>query len=284
MNELKAYNCTDYHINQTNSVFVTLEGTMLRLQRPKNNVSHRAFWNEGPINVSFVHQRHFDLVGSQICLLPTQLVKKRLWSKKYPICIALANVPYEDHKPLNNSDDLVDEDKQTLLYLFARTGREKEEWYRRCLAASQSVPLPTSIKEIIDTNHKIASKMIRQGSLDSNLSATNIFSNVDIFDIECSNSNNPHAHLAAYLTYMAHVMPSESVKRLSPGTRIKQLMPLNQDQCDTNIMFVNAIIARMFWDFLRKDYWIGKMTEKIQRKLSKIHVSNISSILYETTL
>ena len=157
MNELKQYNVNDYHINQTSSVFVTLDGRMLRLQRPKTNIPRRAAFDDGHINASFIHQRHFNLEGSQICLLPTQLVKKRLWSKKYPICIALANVDFElkEDDELSSTlvnglaDGLVDEDKQTLLYLFARTGREKEEWYRRFYAAAQAEPLPIKISDLL---------------------------------------------------------------------------------------------------------------------------------------
>ena len=157
MNELKHYKCNDYHINQTSSVYVTLSGTMLRLQRPKTNVPRRAAFDDSHINASFIHQRHFNLEGSQICLLPSQLVMKRLWSKKYPICIALANMELEERADdrldaaLVNGlpDSLVDDDKQTLLYLFARTGREKEVWYRRFIAASVGDPLPTNISDLL---------------------------------------------------------------------------------------------------------------------------------------
>ena len=120
-----------------------------------------------------------------------------------------------------------------------------------------------------------SSKMIRQGSLDSNLSLTSAtLGTLDLPDIEdpvCVNL--PHEKLAEYLSYMSHVVPADSIQRLKPGTFIDQLTLLNQDQCDSSIMFVNAVIGRLFWDFLQKDYWAAKMTEKIQRKLSKIHVS-----------
>ena len=86
------YSPETYHINNTHSVFVTLEGTTLRIQRPRKNVPRRAMFNV-PVPSSggaqFVHQRIYDMRKVAVSLLPAGLVVKRLWSKKYPICLTV---------------------------------------------------------------------------------------------------------------------------------------------------------------------------------------------------
>lgn len=37
--------------------------------------------------------------------------------------------------------------------------------------------------------------------------------------------------------------------------------------------WVNALVGRIFWDFLREKYWVDLVAHKIQKKLSKIRVS-----------
>lgn len=36
--------------------------------------------------------------------------------------------------------------------------------------------------------------------------------------------------------------------------------------------WVNALIGRIFWDFLREKHWADAVSHKIQKKLSKIRV------------
>lgn len=36
--------------------------------------------------------------------------------------------------------------------------------------------------------------------------------------------------------------------------------------------WVNSLVGRIFWDFLREKYWADQVAEKIQKKLSKIKV------------
>jgi nucleoside diphosphate kinase len=164
MNEITNYSPDDYHINHTFSVFVTLEGSRLRLQRPKTPVAKRAMHDEVLGAAHFIHQRHFELKRSRVMLQPPGLVKKRLWSKKYPIAICLAETGTKisnkgessvDAPPPggNHSDmgfELVLEEKcdSSILFLFARTCREKEEWFRRFVAATQGAPLCNHVLEM----------------------------------------------------------------------------------------------------------------------------------------
>lgn len=81
------------------------------------------------------------LPWQQVFLLPLALARKRVWNRKYPICIRLA----EGERAVE--EEMVDgqgENQKTekpighpiTLFLFGRTGREKEEWFHRLLCAS----------------------------------------------------------------------------------------------------------------------------------------------------
>lgn len=81
-------------------------------------------------------------------MFPYGLAKKRLWNKKYPICIQLYNsedlysqelvdggeTPGQERE---DSEKTAGDCKAETLYLFGRTGRSKEEWYQHLLRATQ---------------------------------------------------------------------------------------------------------------------------------------------------
>lgn len=79
----------------------------------------------------------------QVILVPPALARKRVWNKKYPICITLADGEVGE-------ESLVEGPKEgkkaevpwvqvpITLYLFGRTGREKEEWFQHFLSASKT--------------------------------------------------------------------------------------------------------------------------------------------------
>lgn len=102
--------------------------------------------------------------------MPQSLARKRVWNKKYPICIELAKQDdfmskaqgerpeAGEEKSTVQSEKVEKTDKgekaegsasaeepkkpsfgggDLTIYLFGRTGREKEEWFRRFLLASR---------------------------------------------------------------------------------------------------------------------------------------------------
>lgn len=84
-------------------------------------------------------------------LLPSILAKKRVWNQKYPICITLAaEEQWVEDEHISEAAEAKDEraeklkqveteaDQVTTLYLFGRTGREKEEWYQHFMLASKT--------------------------------------------------------------------------------------------------------------------------------------------------
>jgi len=281
MNELSQYNAAEFHINDSHSVYVTLECCTLRLQTPKHGIPKRAFCDEHITMAAFVRQRHFELEGGRVYLLPRGLVNKRLWSKKYPICI----VPRSSYcpgdlrytHPVSDASDADDDQKQMVLYLFARSCRDKEEWYRRFLYASRGTPWPSQLSSVVtqslSTDQSLSGdlgtalptavswqKHRRQSSTDSTSSSISVYSTSAV-DIDYS-LLLPEHNLIDYSKYMSAVMPASA----EPAT--------SDSQSPSSMTWLNALIGRLFLDFLREKYWAEKMRDKIQNKLCKMHVSD----------
>ncbi|XP_014664586.1 PREDICTED: testis-expressed sequence 2 protein-like [Priapulus caudatus] len=411
MNELLCdYSIDGHHINQTFSVYVRLEGYNLRLSRPKTNIPHRMMFDEQRHDPIFVHQRHFDLTGSKVFLLPPGLVSKRLWSKKYPICIALArtgskrtvkppietNLEEEPEQSLGGEVPRREECSESILYLFARTCREKEEWFRRFqmtilyadLAALSSKERPvsrtpslssisssSSMKDVASERKEqqqqphgssdvekpseiemssVAQRMgHRKTASDGDVSplsspthehettagswfaeAENLLDgtgskpgeevpvellhrrsesepNFASFDEEKSPPSVARQELekgelsetASYprladaseggtqghnerRVKSSQVAPQSPVRsRVSANTAqqlqfnnyMARLIPSDKQaatnaDCQDSVAWLNALLGRLFWDFLRENLWAEKVAEKIQKKLSMIKV------------
>ncbi|EHB10789.1 Testis-expressed sequence 2 protein [Heterocephalus glaber] len=161
MNEIYNYDPETYHATLTHSIFVRLEGGTLRLSKPNKNISRRASYNEMKPDVTYISQKIYDLSDSKIYLVPESLARKRIWNKKYPICIELSRQDFmskaqtdketseekppaerelgseDPKKPPHPQEGMKSVHRDQILYLFGRTGREKEEWFRRFILASK---------------------------------------------------------------------------------------------------------------------------------------------------
>ncbi|XP_060802746.1 testis-expressed protein 2 isoform X2 [Amyelois transitella] len=84
------YDPYTYTITKTTSAFMKLEGCNLRLSYTTTKVPKKALWDEKIENVIFYQHRLYNLTGARVILLPKGLVRRRQWSKKYPICIILS--------------------------------------------------------------------------------------------------------------------------------------------------------------------------------------------------
>ena len=79
MNELnEQYDPDTYFLNKTRSVYVNLDGAVLRLQTTTSRVPKRAMWNETLGSMQFNEQRTFDLAECRVDILPSGLVRKTL--------------------------------------------------------------------------------------------------------------------------------------------------------------------------------------------------------------
>ncbi|KAF0301086.1 Testis-expressed protein 2 [Amphibalanus amphitrite] len=147
--------------------FVRLEGTMLRVSHPKGHVPKRASCDEHIPNLPFVQQRIYDISGCEVLLLPDGLHPTRRWNRRYPLCVRLDNcrrvtrsrgmlgaTPQKggatsdrgkttdgDRESAGGTQEVARDglaaDEPRAIYLFARTDRAKEHWFRLLLEATR---------------------------------------------------------------------------------------------------------------------------------------------------
>lgn len=89
MNGIYNYDPETYHVTLTRSVFVRLDGGILRLSKLNKNISRMASYHETKPEVTYINQKIYDLSESKIYLVSKSLVQKQIWNKNYPICIKL---------------------------------------------------------------------------------------------------------------------------------------------------------------------------------------------------
>ncbi|XP_056608637.1 testis-expressed protein 2 isoform X1 [Triplophysa dalaica] len=305
MNDIHSYDPETYHATHTHSVYVRLEGSILRLSKPNRNIPRRATFNEPKPDVTYVSQKIYDLTNSKIYLVPHGLARKRVWNKKYPICIELdvqddfmAKVQEdktegtEEKTPavgdksegVGNVVEVKRAHTEPILYLFGRTGRDKEEWFHRMLFASKlksearkPLGLPTSLSAGL--THSRSSS---QGSLDQV-----IHSHPRPKDLGASVKQKVleyNVYMAKYVSHSTVSLVTSPVQSAgsSPGTVKK--FPASHGQESESEAWVNALLGRIFWDFLGEKYWADMVSKKIQKKLSKIRLPYFMNELTLTEL
>ena len=133
--------------HETVPTYASLKGTKLTLSYPTVDSGGKKFDPRSVdvgAKVLFARHEHYDIAGSKVSLLPSTMTIKKVWSRKFPICLALEkpNAVTEDITYKTRSTDEEDDadnmckvkhqdsfEDVGILYLFPRTGREKEEWY-----------------------------------------------------------------------------------------------------------------------------------------------------------
>ncbi|XP_033896828.3 testis-expressed protein 2-like isoform X2 [Acipenser ruthenus] len=335
MNEISSYDPETYHATLTHSVYVRLEGSTLRLSKPNRNISRRASFNESKPDVTYVSQKIYDLTASKIHLVPQSLARKRVWNKKYPICIELgkqddfmskAEAGWDREGAEESVEAGGEELKQPLLsqegglpaqppshrdptlYLFGRTGREKEEWFRRILLASRlkseakkasSLPGNKPGKESSSSSSSLwfAPSHSMNNSQSGALTHSRSSSKGSVEDVVSPPKQKELAvsvrqkMLLDYSVFMAKYIPLESISSpaqspahstdSSPSAASK--LPSNPLEEEPEA-WVNALLGRIFWDFLGEKYWSDIVSKKIQMKLSKIRLPYFMNELTLTEL
>ncbi|KAF5901866.1 testis-expressed sequence 2 protein-like, partial [Clarias magur] len=278
MNEMYSYDPETYHPSLCHSVHVTLDGCHLRLAYPPVNIPRQATFNEPVYETTFVRSRCFKLSNSKVFLLPAILAKKRVWNRKYPICIMLAEeeqcieeeqfgeiAEVKSEREVKLKQVQKEADQITTLYLFGRTGREKEEWYQHFLSAS---------------NIKVCRDESKPGVCSAGGSPQ--ASNDDLASMlglrELAGSVREKI-LLDYNSYMAHFITPESCSLTPSPCHSEPGSPINTKKFSSDPVagcrdpaWINAVIGRIFWDFLLEEYWSDQVAHKIQKKLSKIRL------------
>ncbi|KAM4583995.1 testis-expressed protein 2-like isoform 2-T4 [Odontesthes bonariensis] len=323
MNEISNYDPETYHATLTQSVYVRLEGSIIRLSKPNRNIARRAAHNEPKPDVTYISQKIYDLTNCKVCLVPQSLARKRIWNKKYPICIDLGR---QDHFMSKAEGDCSDagealstkdngegtrgaqerrpsssSSKDLTLYLFGRTGREKEEWFQRFLSAS-NLKVELTKSSSVGGSKKALSSNSRNGSRSSldEVLASLPRSKDSTASLTTAGSAKTKP-LLDYTVYMGSLLPkqlpvsptagSPALQSLhsSPGADKKlqssasaPVQPRGEEE--DFVAWVNAALGRAFWDFLMEPYWAELVSKKIQMKLSKIRLPYFMNELTLTEL
>ncbi|XP_067115010.1 testis-expressed protein 2-like isoform X1 [Osmerus mordax] len=334
MNEIVNYDPETYHATLTHSVFVRLEGSILRLSKPNRNIPRRATHNEPKPDVTYISQKIYDLTDSKIYLAPHSLARKRVWNKKYPVCIQLAK---QDDFMSKAESDAADDRAATVisadraegagdasrrpsatqeggrgpssrdltLYLFGRTGREKEEWFQRMLLASKPKTDMKKAASVVGSKSALAShsRSSSRGSLDEALASLPRTRE----SASAAAGSAKLKTLLDYSNYMASLVPSQAGSSTdntaaaasaaaSPLTQSPQSSPgagkklpsipvaVTAAKEEEPVAWVNAAVGRVIWDFLCEPYWADVVSKKIQMKLSKIRLPYFMNELTLTEL
>ncbi|CAG5909678.1 unnamed protein product [Menidia menidia] len=318
MNEICDYDPETCHPALTHSVFASLEGSRLRLDYPRSNVRRRAAYDERIPEAAFTKSRCLQLSKSKIFLLPPMLARKRVWNPKYPICVQLASglKPEEEERggsvenmeerpeaePAASPDLKQTQDPSATLYLFGRTGREKEEWFRHLQLASIDKErerdeggqragrcLPQSGDPAHPAQAPVSRGPSRVGSSDEDGPSTPPAP-------PASSRGRP---ALSYSRYMAALLAAGEPSPLSsplssPSGSSTEASPTITGTCTCDLVeyagqslstaWANALIGRIFWDFLREKLWADAVSHKIQKKLSKIRLPYFMNELTLTEL
>ncbi|KAK2833518.1 hypothetical protein Q5P01_017407 [Channa striata] len=282
MNETHSYDPETFHPSITHSVYVTLEGSQLCLAYPRAKVPRWAAFDETQHEAVLLRSRTYRLANCKVSLLPPGLARKRVWNKKYPICITLAEGEVVEESLVEGQEDdergerhtVVDHQLPVTLYLFGRTGREKEEWFQHFLSASgvrseentETQCGGDAVKENTEDLHDLPGATKTRTLLDYSNYMTRLMGTESCSPIPSpchSDKGSPTPHKKSYNEEhksggRAGAEPG-AVSGSSAGSSV-----------DIHSTWVNALVGRIFWDFLREKYWADQVAHKIQKKLSKI--------------
>ncbi|XP_023665059.2 testis-expressed protein 2 isoform X2 [Paramormyrops kingsleyae] len=303
MTQAHVYDPETHSPSPSHCVYATLEGPWLRLACPSNNIPRWAAFSEQPFEADFVSSRRYQLANSKVFLLPSLLARKRLWNMKYPICIVLAEG--EEGEEEGSTEEAFEgeprADRQaapsqpsqpTTLFLFGRTGREKEEWFQNFLRASMmkshsgcgsqsgvSPPCGSSEPALMQCTDGSS-----RGSTDD------IPSQLHMRDLAVSMKEKILLDYSNYMTRFivpanASTLPSPCPSNEgSPTEKRKLISKSMESHSEEQIAWINALIGRIFWDFLCEKYWADLVARKIQKKLSKIRLPYFMNELTLTEL
>uniref|UniRef100_A0A8C1TA19 Testis expressed 2, like n=1 Tax=Cyprinus carpio TaxID=7962 RepID=A0A8C1TA19_CYPCA len=285
MNEMYTYDPEIYHPSLMHTVYVTLDGPCLRLDYPRTNIPRWATFDEPCYEKNFTHSRIFHLTGSKVFLLPLALAHKRVWNRKYPICISLAEGAVEGDEISEGQGEAQKIEKPpgsttnvshpVTLYLFGRTGREKEEWFHQLFSASihNEEGHFESISADKSALHEENPLSLSHGGESSDKDSSEDVFHSDLVGRVKENILPDYTSYMTSLIFSAHASPLQS-----PCQSSTQGSPTDKEQTfcchedETKPDWLNALVGRIFWDFLHEKYWADKVQQKIQRKLSKIRL------------
>ncbi|NWR46507.1 TEX2 protein, partial [Regulus satrapa] len=323
MNQLHVYDPELFHPSLTHSVLAVLDGATLKLSYPKSNIPRRASFEEEILDAVFISHRCYDLTDAKVFLCPPSLARKRTWNKKYPICVLLPEPAEgegrssEEHAELQGDEgsrkvpasgqDIPGDGRDRCLYLFGRTGREKEEWYQHLVQASRGTPSSHGDtgpgegqppRPLLWARTHPGTQFLGMGWAPQSSGSSSGGSAEDIPSPDPAKDGSGSAEeiYLDYSTYMARFVPAQGAPSperspshgaLGSPTPTKGLVaavPPQLGEDTASMAWMNALVGRIFWDFLREQYWAEQVSNKIQKKLSKIKLPYFMNELTLTEL
>ncbi|XP_067332421.1 testis-expressed protein 2-like isoform X2 [Channa argus] len=281
MNETHSYDPETFHPSITHTVYVTLEGSQLCLAYPRAKVPRWAAFDETQHEAVFLRSCTYRLANCKVSLLPPGLARKRMWNKKYPICITLAEGEVGEESLVEGQEEdgrgertsVVDQKIPVTLYLFGCTGREKEEWFQHFLSASnvrsedntETLSGGDAVKENTEDLHDLPGAVKTRTLLDYSTYVTQL-----IGTESCSPITSPCHSDKGSPTTQKKSYNEEHRSGGQAGPEPSAFSGSSGCSVDVQPTWVNALVGRIFWDFLREKYWTDQVAHKIQKKLSKI--------------
>ncbi|NXX29480.1 TEX2 protein, partial [Nicator chloris] len=316
MNQLHVYDPELFHPSLTHSVLAVLDGATLKLSYPKSNIPRRATFEEEILDAVFVSHRCYDLTDAKVFLCPPSLARKRTWNKKYPICVLLPEPAEGEGRSREEHDTELQGDEGTrkvpvsgqdipgdcrdrCLYLFGRTGREKEEWYQHLVQASRGTPSSHDDTRAGEGQPWWAAMSVEgHGEAQSSSGSSSGGSAEDLPSTDPAKDASGSAEeiYLDYSTYMARFVPAQgaaspdrspshgALGSPTPTKGLAAAVPPQLGEDTASMAWMNALVGRVFWDFLREQYWAEQVSNKIQKKLSKIKLPYFMNELTLTEL
>uniref|UniRef100_A0A7N5ZQH5 SMP-LTD domain-containing protein n=1 Tax=Anabas testudineus TaxID=64144 RepID=A0A7N5ZQH5_ANATE len=287
MNETHSYDPETFHPSVTHTVHATLKGSWLRLAYPRANIPRWAAFDEAQHEAVFLHSRTYELANCKVSLLPPGLARKRMWNKKYPICIILAEGEVGEESLIEGQEKeerverhtVLDHQLPVTLYLFGRTGREKEEWFQHFLFASRA-GTKTNVMVQGDSG-QISCTTYLSFLCHSETPSGGDAVKENTEDLQDLPGAVKTRTLSDYTTYMTQLIQR-------PGSRLGAESSADSGPAGCTVeshpTWVNSLVGRIFWDFLREKYWTDQVAHKIQKKLGKIKLPYFMNELTLTDL
>lgn len=178
----------------------------------------------------------------------------------------------------------INEYNEIVVYLFSRTDREKNLWYDRFLKASRLKvsKLHSSVVSARITESDSTLEYKRAVSMDfaflqsgSSMEMDQAFlcdeTDDGFVEVGLSKQQKFEMYMSALLSPLQAEHPLPLLKKEKKDGSDKQDTKSSSNQ--SNLIWLNVLIGRIFFDFLVEDVWAQLVTEKIQRKLNRIKVS-----------
>ncbi|KAA0195473.1 hypothetical protein HAZT_HAZT006122 [Hyalella azteca] len=215
------------------------------VDHPRKKVHKHAHFEEKLDSGGFVHHRDYDLSGASVTLEPDYLPRRWLWSRKYPVCVRLR-----------------------------RTAR----LITSSIPADLLAPLPDD--EENEKKSTISEEDESAGGIDATLGAAELDSFEHVTEDMCfeeqlyffARSDRDkeiwfRRFVAAAQLKGESTWESDAVFRCYMDRLLHPWQPVTPE-----VSWINILAGRLLYDFLHNPYWANKIQERIQRKLSKVHL------------